>query len=514
MISRRRARHAAVPLAACLGASVLGSCGVDTAKVGAPDAGGSLTPAASRPALPDRPPAEVDIDGGREALLTQAIVKQFSSHYATRVQLSLSGAEEQGFKDLCAGRIDIADATRAISAAETAACKANGLSVSAPITIGSDALVIATKNESDVGGDCISVGQVRDIFRSGSPVINWDQLSFDNLAIRATGRSPRTDIFDFFAYQVLGITSGATRAEIRNDYLAQSSDDRVRAAVTQNAALASALDHQRVAAALRTRQIAAEKRAFVSRAAIAADKRVLAQIAAVNRENARRRVHVDAAKLIAANRRKDEQAKSAATASASRQFDLLLASGTPIGTDPALTRTERPGVVGFFRFTYYEQFEDQLRPLEIDPTGTPKTSTNGAAVASTGASSKQQPDCVFPSRTTITNASYPLTRRIVLYTTTASIKRPEVETFLQYYLRNTQTAARDHALVPITDQQRDAAITAVTGRQPTRPARTTPSTGATGVSTGPAGQAGSGGSTGQSAVSPGVVPGVAPQGAG
>jgi ABC-type phosphate transport system substrate-binding protein len=473
--------------AAATSAVAIAACGVDVAKEGRVSTT-STTIATTRKALPQRPPGVVAIDGGSEDILTKAIVEEFGRRFATRAELSDGGGEAQGFADLCAGRVDVVDATRTISSAELAACRANGLSVPNPITAGSDALVIATKNEADVGGDCVNVAQVRDMFRAGSPFTNWDQLSFFDLPLRATGRAPGTDIFAFFAFQVLGLDNSATLAQVRSDYLEQPSDAAVRAAVTGDAGLAAELFAQR---RLDSRT-AAERAAFVQRAIVAADRGVLARIAAVNRENARRRLRVDAAKLIRQNRLEDERAKQAAASMASRQFDLLLATG-----QQTTGASRAPGTVGFFRFTYYEQFEDQLRPLEIEPGGTPTTSTNGTAVQarSTG---RRSPDCIFPSRVTITNASYPLARRIVLYVTTASLKRPEVQALLRFYFEYAQSAATAHQLVAITDQQRDAAITAVTGHPPlvlTRPAT--------------AGQPVSAAAP-ASAVAPSGVPGVAP----
>jgi ABC-type phosphate transport system substrate-binding protein len=498
--------------AALIGAATLAGCGIDVGKDGAMpkntttvSAAQSQARAATARAVGQRPPGVVGVDGGREDGITKTIVAQFNRSFAIRAVLADTGGETQGFQDLCSGRVDVVDAARTISTAEAARCRANGVPVANPITVGSDALVIATKNEADVGGDCATVAQVRDLFRAGSPITNWNQLGFFDLPLRTTGRGPGTDIFDFFAFQVLGVDNGATLAQMRGDFAVQPTDDDVRVAVTGDTTVARALAQQRVQELLRSQQVAAERRSFIRAAVAAADRRVLAEIAAVNRRNAQRKVRVDAAQLDAANRIEDARAKAAAASLASHQFDVLLANRTPT-VNSALLAAQRPGTVGFFRFTYYEQFEEQLRPLEIQPGGTPTTSTNATA-KSNALSQQGQLDCVFPSRTTITNATYPLARRIVLYATTASLKRPEVQTFLRYYLTQAQNAATADALVPITDQQRDQAITALTGRAPTR---LTPTTGAgTTTTTTPTPS-----TTTAPAVAPGPVPGVAPAGVG
>ena len=89
------------------------------------------------------------------------------------------------------------------------------------------------------------------------------------------------------------------------------------------------------------------------------------------------------------------------------------------------------GHVAFFRFSYYELFEDQLRPFEItDPTG--------------------HVNCIFPSQRTITDGEYPLARQLLITTTTRSLQRAEVRDFLQHYLRQAQTLAADSNLVSLS----------------------------------------------------------------
>ena len=65
-----------------------------------------------------------------------------------------------------------------ISRAELAVCNANGLEIRTPIQIASDAIVLATRNESDVGGDCLTVADIARVYRRGSNINNWNQLGF------------------------------------------------------------------------------------------------------------------------------------------------------------------------------------------------------------------------------------------------------------------------------------------------------------------------------------------------
>ncbi len=90
-----------------------------------------------------------------------------------------------------------------------------------------------------------------------------------------------------------------------------------------------------------------------------------------------------------------------------------------------------PGAVGIFRFSFYELWEEKLRPLEID--------------GQTG------DRCVFPSEETISSELYPLERTIRLYTTERSLRRPEVQTYIAYHLNQAATLAKQLDLIPLPD---------------------------------------------------------------
>ena len=148
-------------------------------------------------------------------------------------------------------------------------------------------------------------------------------------------------------------------------------------------------------------------------------------------------------------------------------------------TREELARARRTGVIGFVRFSYYEAFEDQLRPMEIDPGAERDAAlaaqdrrTRSAGLTppqrrpTTDADGNRIPNCIFPSQQTITTGEYPLSRRILLYTSTSGLRRPEVRAFLAYTLRNAQTLATDSRLVPITTRLRVDQHRFVTGVTP------------------------------------------------
>jgi hypothetical protein len=194
-------------------------------------------------------------------------------------------------------------------------------------------------------------------------------------------------------------------------------------------------------------------------------------------------------------------------------------------------------VIGGFRFTYYELFEDQLRPLEID-YGVPVTASGqpvtledlseadqrriralttattetvpGVDVQATqtvdgeittvptaraipdlpasqlpdetkdGEKIYPGPNCVFPSQVTITSGAYPFSRRIYLFSYSQALERDIVKAYLTAALQRAQSDASNNRLVPITDAQlqQELAIVANNGREapPTATTRQTVTT--------------------------------------
>ena len=88
----------------------------------------------------------------------------------------------------------------------------------------------------------------------------------------------------------------------------------------------------------------------------------------------------------------------------------------------------------YARFGNYGLFEEELRPFEI-------TSPDGHR------------NCVFPSPTTIASGIYPLSTQVLMTTTVSALKREEVKDFLTHYLKSAQSAAREAAMVELTDEK-------------------------------------------------------------
>jgi hypothetical protein len=175
-----------------------------------------------------------------------------------------------------------------------------------------------------------------------------------------------------------------------------------------------------------------------------------------------------------------------------------------------------PGVAGVFRFSYYELYEEQLRPLEIWDPVTTQSQLEGEGVATSGTTAtenvatriRQQagggvgtvktltfpatptaagaayvaagdknvkvpaggpvnlnttPNCVFPSRQTITSGVYPLSVRLLAFVPKNRLARPEVVNYLSYYLGQGQDTVAAQRLVPLDDKLREQEYQALTG---------------------------------------------------
>jgi ABC-type phosphate transport system substrate-binding protein len=507
----RGARTAACAFAAL--ALALAGCGVTTNNAdreGSSSGKGANKGKKRGKRQPARPKGLVQIDGERQGSLTPIAVQRFNaSTDSSRAAFAATG-ETPAFQDLCAGRVDIVDSVREISQTELASCARNGVLLAPKLQIASDAVVIATRNESDVGGDCITVADVGAIFRAGSRIENWSQLGFDDLPLRTAGPDSRSNAFAFFTQKVFGLPASASLSDFRSNYRVESTDSGVRDDVINAKALAAvqARNERRLAAAQSSDAIA--RQAVVNRAVAAADRRVRREINAANKRNAQLKIQINPAKLVRDNARMSARAKADAATAATRDFNARATTRATQLNERALSRAERSGVVGYFRFTYYENYEDQLRPLEIDGTpgvpatvppnpagNTGTTSTVATPTATTPAAPQavaRRPNCIFPSQQTITSGQYPLSRPLLLYVSQDNRKRPEVQKFLTYYLQNAQKLATQTRLVPLPDHDRDAQLEAITGRKPASPGAppntstpsASPSGGVPGVASGPA----------------------------
>jgi ABC-type phosphate transport system substrate-binding protein len=368
--------------------------------------------------LPARPAGRVDVDGQTQGSLTAAVVAGGISGVTVNVRNSGS---QTAFNELCSGQIDAVDSSSPIPPTTWQTCAKNGVK---PIQfqVAADAVVVATRNESDVGVDCLTLGQVQELFRAGSPINNWNQFNNAfNIPVHTAGPTPNNEAFGFFSRYVL-LADPPTLTAFRSDYHQYATDDGVRFAVwgrpatRQTAALAPKA--QRDLTALRT--AIASKQRFINAAQLQLQTDQQSGAAANTIANDQNQLNTLKAQL--------------AQLQASLPAAIKFAQQTSAAVDQV---RQASGTAGIFRFSYYELWEEQLRPIEVDAN--PSTTTPASH------------NCIFPSQQTVTDATFPLARQLLITVTAAGLRRPEVRAFLQAYLSQAQNLATGARLVALPD---------------------------------------------------------------
>ena len=395
--------------------------------------------------LPSRPTGVVDIDGTTAGSLTPFQVERYQPvRNAAEIRVGNNG-EDQAYQELCAGRIDLVDAARPISRAEWEACQAVGLDV-VQFQVAAEALVIAIKSETDIGADCLTVDQVRDIYRAGSPLTNWSQepLGFDDVPLRVGGPDLSNSGFGFFGRYVLGAPE-PSRVDLRSDYFLSESEEALRRFVVGSRATqvrASRFDdasRRRSQANQAVQDAREELNAARTELQIAYDERekgIRDKRSKTDKAKDQARVEAALVRRQEARQRLDEVLETY------RQID-----GVYTKVSDARRRYQAyTGHVAFFRFSYYNLFEDQLRPFEI-------TRADG------------QRNCLFPSQRTITSGEYPLARQLLITTTTRSLARAEVRHFMTNFLDNAQELATDARFVALPVETVDLERAWLTGEE-------------------------------------------------
>ncbi|HYZ89090.1 MAG TPA: PstS family phosphate ABC transporter substrate-binding protein [Myxococcales bacterium] len=141
------------------------------------------------------------------------------AHPAVQITVGISGTGG-GFQRFCNGEIDLADASRAIKAAEIQACQKNNIKWVA-FTIANDGITLVV-NKQNTWANCLTVAQLKRIWEPGSKVDNWNQVdaSFPNQKLKLFGAGTDSGTFDFFTEAIVG----KARAS-RSDYAATENDN-------------------------------------------------------------------------------------------------------------------------------------------------------------------------------------------------------------------------------------------------------------------------------------------------
>ncbi|MEZ5318652.1 MAG: PstS family phosphate ABC transporter substrate-binding protein [Vicinamibacterales bacterium] len=98
-----------------------------------------------------------------------------------------------------------------------------------------------------------------------------------------------------------------------------------------------------------------------------------------------------------------------------------------------------PNALGYFGLAYFEQNQDKLKLVPVDD-GNPD---NGAGP-------------IAPSIETVRNGTYrPLSRPLFIYANTKALERPEVQKFVEFYMKLDDALIREVGYVPLAPAEQD-----------------------------------------------------------
>jgi len=155
----------------------------------------------------------IRVDGSSTVFpISLAMAEEFSiDHPATPVSVAFSGTGG-GLSKLCAGEVDIADASRVVTPDELEKCARNGIGL-IELPVAADALTLVVNSANDFV-ECLTVGELRAIWAPGSKVDSWSQVRDGFPAVPITLFGPGTDsgTFEFFTHAINGQV-GASRID-------------------------------------------------------------------------------------------------------------------------------------------------------------------------------------------------------------------------------------------------------------------------------------------------------------
>jgi phosphate transport system substrate-binding protein len=124
-----------------------------------------------------------------------------------------------GFERFCRRGIDLLNASRPIEEDERRACRAHGVEY-VQFQVASDAITVAVNPAND-WAECLTVGELKEIWEPGSEIDNWSQVrsGFPDERLELFGPDNASGTYDDFTEEIVG-EEGASR----HDY-SPSQDD-------------------------------------------------------------------------------------------------------------------------------------------------------------------------------------------------------------------------------------------------------------------------------------------------
>ena len=173
----------------------------------------------------------VKIDGSSTVYpVSEAVAEEFRAvQPKIRVTVGVSGTGG-GMKKFIAGEVDICDASRAMKEKEANACKEQGIEF-IELSVAFDGLAVIVNPKND-WCDCLTVGQLKELWRPESGVKQWKDLDpkWPAKDIKLYGPGTDSGTFDYFTEAIVG-ESKASRA----DYTASEDDNVLVTGVSEDA---------------------------------------------------------------------------------------------------------------------------------------------------------------------------------------------------------------------------------------------------------------------------------------
>lgn len=167
-------------------------------------------------------PRRIQIDGSSTVkVITAAVAEDFESKVSdVKIALKVTGTGT-GFKEMIAGRIDIANASRAIKESEKSDCAKNGIEV-LELLVAMDGLTVCVNHDND-WVDSITVAQLKKIWEPGSKVKSWKDVdaAWPDIPLVLFGAGEESGTFDYFTEAINGKEDAIT------ENYSPSADDNV-----------------------------------------------------------------------------------------------------------------------------------------------------------------------------------------------------------------------------------------------------------------------------------------------
>jgi phosphate transport system substrate-binding protein len=175
------------------------------------------------------PPPPIVIEGSSTLHpITAEAVKQYGERHGGQPFTLRETSTGAGLAKFCAGELDIADASRHITAEELAACRqVNVTFVEVPIAYDAISVVV---NRSNTWAASMTVPELRKVWEPGAEgrVMKWSQVrqGWPDREIHLYGPDRQSGTFDYFTEAIVGRPK-----QSRGDYKADTDDTKLVAAI-------------------------------------------------------------------------------------------------------------------------------------------------------------------------------------------------------------------------------------------------------------------------------------------